>query len=159
MRKFLKIAVFAFVLSTMTACGDGKTQEQAATQTGEKSFDEAASIVGKWKLNEVIPDLENLPKEMKDKLEADPKVKERMNEGLKKMINDGMLFDLMADGNAKVIMSGVSEDAKYEYKDKMLVITDKRGAKTVNITELSAGALAFTMQEGGLTMSMKFVKQ
>lgn len=160
MNKFWLVAAFSATCLFATSCGGEKTQEggDTATKTEEKAPEAAASVVGKWNLVDVVLDLESLPAEMKAKA-TDPKMKEKMDEGIKKMIAEGMSFDLMADGSAKLTTRGKDEEAKYEYKDKVLTVTDKKGPKALNVTELTASSMAFIMEEGGLKMNMKFKKQ
>jgi hypothetical protein len=157
----LTVAVAAAFLFSTTGCGGEKAESHdgAATKTEEKAPETAATVVGKWSLSDVKLDLESLPAEMKAKVE-DPKMKEKMEEGIKKMIAEGMVFEFMPDGVAKMTLRGkAQEDGKYELKDKTLTITDKKGPKNVQITELTGDMLAFIMEEGGLKMNMSFKKQ
>lgn len=159
MNKFCLVAAFATTLLFSTSCGGEKAKEgDTATKTEEKATEAAASVVGKWKLSDVAIDLEALPAEMKEKI-ADPKMKAKLDEGVKQMIAEGMTFEFTADGAAKINTRGKEDAAKYEYKDKVLTITDNKGPKALNVTELSASTMAFVMEEGGLKMNMKFSKQ
>lgn len=158
--KFLMI-VFLSASLVATSCGGGeKTAEGAEAKTEESATAEAAtSVVGTWKLADVNVDMESLPAPMKEQLEKDPTIKTKMEEGLKAMIAEGMGFEFTDGGVAKLNSKGKVEEAKYEYKDKVLTITDKKGPKSMNVSELTSKTMAFTMEEGGMKMVMKFDKQ
>ncbi len=158
MNKFWLVLAFAATFTMFSACGGKAESHEGEAKTEEKAPESAASIEGKWTLSDVVLDLESLPKEMKDKMNADPKSKEKMDEGIKKMIEEGMSFEFMSGGAAKITLRGKEEEGKYEYKDKVLTLTDKKGPKALNVTELTANTMAFVMEEGGLKMNMKFKK-
>lgn len=86
MNKFWLVLAFAATFSMFSACGGKEESHDGAAKTEEKAPESAASVVGKWTLSDVVVDVESLPKEMKDKFNADPKMKEKMDEGVKKMI-------------------------------------------------------------------------
>lgn len=159
--KFLFTSLLATSFLFLTSCGGEKAAAggaDSATKTETKAPEAAATVVGKWKLADVVIDTESLPAEMKAKAE-DPKMKEKMNEGIKQMIAEGMSFEFAADGTAKTTTKGKTEEAKYEYKDNVLTVTDKKGPKALKVTELTASTLAFVMEERGLKMNMKFNKE
>lgn len=138
---FLSVLFVSFI-AFMTACGGAKANE----------------IVGKWALADVQVDMESLPEEAKAKM-ADPAMKPMMDAMIQEMVKQGMTFEFKADGNAVVTMRGKEEAGTYEYKDKKLTISDAKGPKTLDVTELTSTDMAFKMEEGGMKMTMKFKKQ
>jgi hypothetical protein len=160
MTKFLFTSILATSFLFLTSCGGEKAAAGGAdsAKTETKAPESAASIVGKWKLADVVIDTESLPAEMKAKAE-DPKMKEKMNEGIKQMVSEGMGYEFAADGTAKATAKGKTEDAKYEYKDNVLTVTDKKGPRALKVVALTATNLEFVLEERGLKMNMKFNKE